>query len=396
MAPGRFDVTQLRLRNFRSIPACAVKLGALTFLVGPNGAGKSNVLDSLRLTAQSLNENLDNALRERGGVQEVRRRSTGHPRHFGISLDFQGPTCSGKYSFEVGAVGGGDFRVTKEDCSITPVAFGADPVSYRVRSGEVVHSSLGQLPRSTPDRLLLASASGLPAFREAFDGLAGMNVYNLNPEVMRPPQIPDPGELLRRDGGNIASVLTRLSRERPEVKADIDAYLAAVVPGIVAVERSPLGAYETLSFRQEVDGSDASWTFAATSMSDGTLRALGALAALFAGAAPVRSPVGIEEPEAALHPAASGTLLEALQVASETRQVLATSHSPDLLDSPTVGPESIVAVTSRRGETAVSRPDAAAASVLREGLFTAGELLRVDQLRPAEALQPDQLKLFAS
>lgn len=396
MASGRFDVTRLRLRNFRSIPGCDVALGALTFLVGPNGAGKSNVLDSLRLTAQALNENLDNALRERGGIKEVRRRSTGHPHHFAVALSFQGPSTAGVYSFEVGSVGGGDFRVTKEDCSVTGTEFGSDPVSFRVRNGELSHSTLPQLPRSTPDRLLLAAASGLPALREVFDGLTSMNVYNLNPEVMRLPQVPDPGELLRRDGANIASVLARLARERPDVKSDIDGYLAAVVPGIVAVDRSALGAYESLQFRQQVEGAAAPWTFEATSMSDGTLRALGALAALFAGPSSVRGPVGIEEPEAALHPAASGTLLEALQVASASRQVLATSHSPDLLDSESVSADSIIAVTSRGGETAAARPDDAATSVLREGLFTAGELLRVDQIPPREALQPEQLRLFAS
>jgi predicted ATPase len=81
----RFDLTRVRLRFYRSIAACDVHLGPLTMLVGRNGSGKSNFLDALRLTAQALAENLDNALRERGGVAEVRRRFKGHPTHFAIS-----------------------------------------------------------------------------------------------------------------------------------------------------------------------------------------------------------------------------------------------------------------------------------------------------------------------
>jgi predicted ATPase len=396
MDARRFDVTALRLRNFRSIGSCSVSLGALTFLVGPNGAGKSNVLDSLRLTAQALNENMDNALRERGGVAEVRRRSTGHPTNFGVALDFRGPDFAGTFKYEVGKVGDGDFRITREECRVVPSSFGAEPAHYDVRNGDVLESSEPVLPRASDDRLLLVAASGLSSFRPVFDGLSTMNVYSLNPEAMRVPQTPDPGGLLRRDGSNIASVLSRLARERPGVKQDIQDYLAAVVPGIVSVDRSPLGTYESLRFRQEVEGAASPWTFEATSMSDGTLRALGCLAALFASSTPVAGPIGIEEPEAALHPAASGMLLEALRDASGQRQILATSHSPDLLDSESITASELLAVTSEAGETSVARPDAASAEALRTGLYTAGELLRVDQLRPSPQDRGEQLRLFAS
>jgi predicted ATPase len=92
----------VKLRQYRSIAACNVEVGSLNILVGPNGSGKSNFLDSMRLTAQALNENLDNALRERGGVSEVRRRSRGHPTHFGIEFRFRLNGYSGSYAFQVG------------------------------------------------------------------------------------------------------------------------------------------------------------------------------------------------------------------------------------------------------------------------------------------------------
>lgn len=117
-------------------------------------------------------------------------------------------------------------------------------------------------------------------------------------------------------------------------------------------------------------------------MSDGTLRALGILIALFGGGTSHASPVGIEEPEAAWHSAAAGLLLEALRSASERRQVLATSHSPDLLDSATVSPEELLAVRADGGRTVLGRVDRAAAEALRDRPYTAGELLRVDQLQP--------------
>ena len=81
-------ITRVVLRNFKSIGYCDVRLGPLTYLVGVNGSGKSNFLDALHLVRDALNGSFDNALNERGGLSEVRRRSSGHPTHFGIRLEF--------------------------------------------------------------------------------------------------------------------------------------------------------------------------------------------------------------------------------------------------------------------------------------------------------------------
>ena len=74
-------------------------------------------------------------------------------------------------------------------------------------------------------------------------------------------------------------------------------------------------------------------------MSDGTMRALGVLIALFQGN-PDYLPklVGIEEPETALHPAASAALREALQKASERTQVIVTSIADERNRNATVHP----------------------------------------------------------
>jgi AAA domain, putative AbiEii toxin, Type IV TA system len=72
-------LTRVVLKNYKSIAACDVELASLVFLVGPNGAGKSNFVDALRFVADALRGSLDHALRERGGIKEVRRRSGGAP-----------------------------------------------------------------------------------------------------------------------------------------------------------------------------------------------------------------------------------------------------------------------------------------------------------------------------
>lgn len=383
-------IRRVTIRNYKSIAACQVDLQSLMFLVGPNGAGKSNFLDALRFVADSLRTSLDHALRDRGTIKEVRRRSGGHPNHFALRLDFVLPDGSaGHYSFRVGAKPSGGYDVQNEECSVASALALGQVHHYHVRSGKVVDSSVPQMPASLPDRLLLVAASGLPEFRAVFDALSGIEVYNLNPREIALMQKPDPGDLLRRDGDNAASVLQQFA---PALRQRISAYLSRIVPGVSSVEPKTLGSQETIEFRQLIKGQEHPWRFLASSMSDGTLRALGILLAIFQALAArpdKRTPllIGLEEPEMALHPAAASVLLAALREASREVQIIVTSHSPDLLDNPDIGTESVLAVENDAGLTRIGRLDQAGRDMLKQRLFTPGELLRQNQLAP----DPDAL-----
>ena len=396
------------LRNYKSIAACDLKLGPLVFLVGPNGSGKSNFLDALRLVSDGLSTPFDHAIRERGGIDDVRRRSTGHPHNFGIRLEMT-LARTGQHAslaFEVSAKSNGAFEIKEEQCFIeaqpplfSPTQQPRAAAHYTVRRGNVVDSSVASPPVGSADRLYLVTVSGIADFRPLYDELSSMSFYNLNPEQIREVQPPDVGRLLARDGRNLASVLGRLQQEAPDAVQQVVAYLSRIVADIKDVERQAVANKETLLFRQQVKGSAYPWKFFANSMSDGTLRALGVLVALAQGTDrthPV-SLVGIEEPEVALHPAASGVLFEALREASFHTQVIVTSHSPDLLDSDEVNEDAILAVTSDSGVTQIGAISEVGKSSLREHLYTAGELLRMAQLEPDEAsrmLAGEQLDLF--
>ena len=377
-------ITRVSLKNYKSIAACDVQLQPLTFLVGRNGSGKSNFLDALRFVADALNSSLGHALRDRGGINDVRRRSRGHPNHFSIRLEFalpEGPT--GHYAFRIGTRSPGGYEVQTEECRLQKSEELFTPeVYFRVDNGSVTDTSVKVAPAAATDRLFLVNASGLPEFRPVYEAFSRMGFYSLNPDKIRDLQAPDPRDVLTRDGDNITSVFAQLSLP---AKQRVQEYLAAVVPGMHKVEVKEFGPKETLEFRQDVAGDKHRWRFLANNMSDGTLRVLGILVALFQGEgdAQKRVPlVGIEEPELALHPAAAGVLLDSLQDAAEKTQVIVTSHSPDLLDNKDLDVESILAVEARDGNTVIGRVDEASRSVLRDKLYTTGELLRLNQLQP--------------
>jgi len=390
--PNEQFLRRVKLRQYKSIEECDVALGRLTLLVGRNGSGKSNFLDAIRFVVEGLGTSLDHAIKSRGGIDEVRRRSTGHPHNFFISLEMN--VAHGRvaeYSFEISARKKGGFRVKRETLQIRT---GRDEViaRFNVVDGEV-EGDQEVMPPASDDRLYLVTAAGLPQFRPVYDGILAMGFYNLNPAQIKELQSPDAGELLHRDGRNIASVIARMSEDRPELKERIKEYLQKIVPDIDDFERIALGPRETIQFRQRVKGAENPWRFFAVSMSDGTLRALGILVAAMQLAQRKQRVqlVGIEEPETALHPAAAAALMDSLREAAEHTQILVTTHSPDLLDEYHPQTDTLLVLFSKEGTTCIGPADPSSQKAIEDHLYTAGDLLRMDQLQPDLAPRAKQL-----
>lgn len=376
-------VRWVKIHNYKSIDHCHVELGALTVLVGRNGAGKSNFLDALRFIGDSLQSSLDHAIRDRGGIDAIRRQSGGHPRNLAIEIEIVLPSLKvARYGFEIAARRPGGFIVKQEQ--LTVEQHGEPLAVVFLREGEQVKSSLPKAPPSALDRLYLINVAGFPTFDEVYSALTSMGFYKLDPDRMRELQSPDAGELLHRDGSNIASVIGRLKVDHQGALQRITTYLQTIVPGVTEIERVILGPRETLLFRQDVSGARRAWRFYATSMSDGTLRALGSLVAVtqLTGRRRPVNLVGIEEPETALHPAAAGALMDALREASAHTQIVVTTHSPDLVDQLDPDHDQILVVRAVDGITQIAPPDEGSSAAIEERLYTPGELWRMDQLEP--------------
>jgi predicted ATPase len=199
---------------------------------------------------------------------------------------------------------------------------------------------------------------------------------------------------LRRDGSNTAAVLKRIKSEAPDRYRRINDLLAAAVAGIESADHKSVGQWETIEFRQDV-GQKHPWTFDALNVSDGTLRLLGLLVAVYQ---PGRATVlGIEEPEATVHPAVAEQILDMLMDAARLRQVVITTHSPDLLDFRDLQDEQLRVVTNPQNTTHIANLAETSRKAIREHLYTSGELMRAGELEgdTAGAIErSDQLRLF--
>ncbi|MCS6861607.1 MAG: AAA family ATPase, partial [Abditibacteriales bacterium] len=266
-----------------------VDLQRLTVLVGANGAGKSNFVDALAFGADCLNYSVELAFRHRGGIAAVRRRSGGHPTHIGFRFKLDLPGGGGAdYAFEIAAKPREAFRVACERCRVHRMRRAEQ--SFEVRDGQFVKEVAGIRPRVEPDRLALTVTSAIEEFRPVYDILTHIRRYLISPEQIRSLQDPDPeeGKWLRADGSNAAAVLKRVSEDAERngyIYERLCSLLARVVPGTKQVVHRSLGQKETLQFKQDVGLRDP-WTFDALNMSDGTLRVLGVLLAVYQPSTP--------------------------------------------------------------------------------------------------------------
>jgi predicted ATPase len=350
-------------RDYKSLAHAVLPLRGLTVLAGRNGSGKSNIVDALGFVADALRVNLDHALRERGGVGEVLRWASKRPSSFRLSLHLE---PSARYEFEVASVGDWGYEVLREEARV-------GDHHYRVERGSVSEASRRFSAKPSPQDLFLRWVASEPGFEELYGALASVTTYKPNPDVIRELQDPDPSPLLRRDGRNLPSVLAQLSEDQLE---RIHAYLGRLVPGVKGVEHKSLGPKETLWFKREW-GDKKDGRFYARSMSDGTLRLLTLLVASFQANS---SLVAIEEPEASLHPGAIRGLTEALLEAAEEKPILVATHSPDVLDNPSIDPDQVFVVEMARGKTRLYRLGPPSKELVRKHLYTLGELHRLDQL----------------
>ena len=385
------------LTGFRSLASEQIVLDNPTFLVGRNGAGKSNLADAFSFIAEAMAAPLLTVFDRRGGYRAVASRNGSQRsqeglgivvelRNMGVLEKFQAT-----YGFALQPHGDDGFEVQQEVCTVTredgsvmgfkrsDTGFVSNP-AVDIREPVEERGEITLKPAVEHDALALPLVAGHYPFREVHDVLSGMRVYKIDPLVLHGPQSPDEGRRLLANGSNAASVLKHLGRQFPEELPNVRDLLAAIVPSMIDVRPTMYGNKLSLEFTQRLNSDHV--LFDAADMSDGTLRALGLITAVFQR--PTPPIVVIEEPELTMHPGALGAILDLLQHASERMQVVVTTHSPDILDARWIEERHLRILDWEEGKTKVSRISAASQTILEDGIMRAGELLRSNALWAAD------------
>ncbi len=370
-------ITQVWIKNYRSIAEVSVRLGPLTVFVGRNGSGKSNFVRALQFVADALRVGLDAAILKRGGIGALRRLAPkGRPHDVEISLALQENGHHGRYQITLAAEGAGGYRVRAEQCQM--VAPDGRETGFELRDGRWVTMPSGVQPAVQDRTLVLPLLAGLLPFKQVYEQLTDVGLYRIFPDDLAPPQREAEGAPLEEQGENLATVLRDLKQGRNGSVSDLELALARVLHDVQGYQITRIGGYLVTSLRHRFSQGEPT-QFELAQESDGTLRVLAILAALYQK--PPRRLIALEEPELYVHPGVMGLLWEELRDASQRMQIVLTTHSPDLLDLCT--PDQLRVVEKIEGVTHIAGLADDQRRIVQEHLFAPGQLLQAQGLRRA-------------
>ena len=362
----------LHLRDFLSFgrDCLPVELGPLNVIIGANGAGKSNFIEAIDLMraapSTSDRSNSRAVVREGGGVREWVWKGAEDDSGACIDavLDYPGRETDLRYLMRFADSGDYHFEIREERVEdAMPIGGRNDPhFFYRRVDGKSVLNDDGK-HREFENGEIDANASILAQRKdpdhypelawlgETFEKIRIYREWSFGRNsTMRIPQMADqPNARLAPDACNLGLVLNRLRREPAAKERFLDA-LRKLYDGID-------------DFDIQIDGGavqvfiqEGSHAVPATRLSDGTLRYLSLLAIL---CHPDPGPlICIEEPELGMHPDIMVTIADLLVEASESTQLVVTTHSDMLVDALTDRPESVFVAESDSNGTQLERLDA--------------------------------------
>ncbi|HEX8322150.1 AAA family ATPase [Longimicrobium sp.] len=371
---------EVRIGNYKSIEQAVVSLSGMTVLVGANGSGKSNFVDALAFVQECLSTSIEAAFRKRGGVTQVARHIRAGGREdlefaFVIDLD---PSTAAEYGFSIASDWNKTPEIIREYCTIREA--GEEKHAFELERGRFTKRIPGIRPLVEPGRLMLYAASVTPEFQPVYSFLTGVRMYAIHPDDLREPRAPEPGLELESHGRNASSVVRVLTERFSDRHARIEGVLRSVVPGLEQVLVETIGSREFVMFVEATDRGPGAMLLDASTASDGTLRMLGMLLAVYQPATP--TVLLVEEPEATIHPAAADVIVSVLMDAAKRSQVVITTHSPDVLDNKEITDDMLRVVSKPSGRTVITPISSASRTAVRQNLYSPGELLRMDELNP--------------
>ena len=381
-APRPPFLRAISVENFKAIRKSGmVRLAPLTVFIGNNGSGKSSLIEAARTYQRLLLEGVDAAFADVLGFEHVRNKwLLGEYKEFrrsaAIWLRFKA-----KFA---GTLGDYDAMV----------AVNADPSGNRVFIEEEtieLRNSLSFDRNTTESTLALARANPGKSMAREWLGAAPFvgfverwQFMLLNPDVMGKPRAKrrTGGRLaLAPDGGNLAEVLLDLAERSPGAFNGVVEAMGFVLPYAAEIQAKLADDLERRAFLELVERSGEGRNFRVPGwlFSTGTLRVLAILALL-------RDPdpppvIFIEELENGLDPRTIGLLIEEIRRAMKSKrtQVIATTHSPYLLDQ-LLFEHVVVVERNEQGHPEFWRPEDERALDVWARDFSIGQIYTMGQL----------------
>jgi predicted ATPase len=319
-----FRFTRLKLENWRNFTSVELELPRRVFLVGPNESGKSNFLDAFRFLhdVAMAEGGFRQAMSKRGGAGRLKSLAGKHHAAVGIQVCVGNDKSKRRWEYAL------SFRPDDYYGKITEERVLAEGKKVLTRPDKEDEKDSQRLSQTHAEQV-----SRNQKFRQLAGFFASVRYAQLVPQVLRrlvyPSTITDDpygGSLLQKIGGLPEG-------ERAKRMGIIRNALRAAVPQLQDLQfwqddsKNP-------HLRAKYEHQQGTWQLE-DQLSDGTLRLIGLVWEFQEGTGPLL----LEEPELFLHPAVVRYLPQmfARLQALTGRQVLVSTHSPELLRDEGIG-----------------------------------------------------------
>jgi predicted ATPase len=375
--------------NFKNFEELDLELRSFNILIGANASGKSNTLELLKFIRDVATVGLDNAISLQGGARYLTNLKAGanpnfrleilakpgvdervahiYPRVQAVSVDqgtgyatklwrLQADIQRLKYTLGIHFAQGADFDVVEDTIEVNAIfsqagrlqqdghQLGEGTVRFQNIKGKIEVETF--LPEGTPARQedfapAFARAGQLPpkkalslelplyfffpteVYRET--EFKQIEIFDIDPKSPKfGVRIASRADL-EEDGENLALVLKTILGDE-NAKRKLSNLLTDLLPFVGDLTVEPFSD-RTFLFKLQETFFPAEY-LPASLLSDGTINITALVVALYFGR---QSLMAFEEPERNLHPSLIAKLMNMLRDASQQRQVVITTHSPEVV-----------------------------------------------------------------
>ncbi|MCK5356388.1 MAG: AAA family ATPase [Methyloprofundus sp.] len=307
----------------------------LNILIGANGAGKSNLISLFKMLAALADGNLQLYIKENGGPDAILHRGRKHTKRLEAEFYFG---CNG-------------YRISFLTSQDNRLIFRSEHTWFDGDYKE--HTKLlgtGHEEAKIKNTPTIECKYVLPALKNwrvyhFHDTSAEASVKQLHPS--------NQNIKLKSDAGNLAAYIAHLYTGFPKAYQRIVDTIRLVAPFFNDfVIREPLPQTIELEWTEQGDPDSP---YRAHALSDGTLRFICLTVLLLQPIHLLPDTIIIDEPELGLHPYAINLLADMIQEVSETKQVIISTQSVELLNH--FSAQDVVIVQRHQGASVFERLD---------------------------------------
>jgi predicted ATPase len=355
------QLTDLQIKNFRSLADVKIQINPLNIIFGPNGAGKTTLLDTIWFVRDCAIRGVDLASSERDDGIGLLWDAADEGENISIKI----VTPLGEYEVSFGYSSGriepfaGEKLVSDPDNQLIVRIIGSDKAQVYLTDQQELEFITLREPEKLALSRYVAFENSEPAASNIDNLLRVVRNYNSRSaslfKIKRFGSESDSGERLQDRCENLWSVLRNLHDKR---------VIDERYDTIISFMQESFPAFDNLFFEQTgrytVYGNflekGRRKPIRSSGVSDGHLQMLINLTALFSEGQNRYSLILFDEPEISLHPWALAVFAKAVKLATEkwNKQVFIATHSPVLISQ--FEPENILtAELDKEGKTVLKR-----------------------------------------